>query len=128
MFHKGAMMSLLRIILVVTASFLLVHFSSEARAHPASGIIVDKHGDVFFIHTGPGGCKIDLQGKLTYIHKVSGGGHFLALDVEGRFPPTVFPQLFKRITPAGARPAILYASGGAPFVVNKDGNLYYGSG
>jgi hypothetical protein len=89
---------------------------------------VDKNGNVFFIDTGRGVCKIDTQGKLAYIHKVSGGGHFLALDVEGKFPPAAYPQLFKRITPAGARPAILFASGGAPFVVNKDGNLYYGSG
>src|SRR6185369_2311305 len=26
------------------------------------------------------------------------------------------------------KPALLFASGGAPFVVNQDGNLYYGSG
>jgi hypothetical protein len=39
---------------------------------------------VFFIHTGKGVGKIDVDGKLTYIHKVSGGGHFLAWDPEGR--------------------------------------------
>jgi hypothetical protein len=103
-------------------------FHSAAFAHPASGIVVDKNGNVFFIHTGQGICKIDAQGKLEYIHEVSGGGHFLALDVDGKYPPAAYPQLFKRITPADARPAILFASGGAPFVVNKDGNLYYGSG
>src|ERR1700694_604435 len=91
-------------------------FDSGAFAHPASGIVVDKNGNVFFIHTGHGVGKIDAQGKLTYIHKVSGGGHFLALDVDGKFPPAAYPQLFKRITPARARPAILFASGGAPLV------------
>lgn len=101
---------------------------SGAYAHPASGIVVDKNGNVFFIHTGRGVYKIDTQGKVSSIHLVSGGGHFLALDAEGKFPPTAYPQLYERITPAGASPAIFYASGGAPFVVNKHGNLYYGSG
>src|SRR5262249_6031782 len=53
---------------------------------------------------------------------------FLALDIEGEFPSEAFPQLFKKITASGVKPAILFASGGAPFVVNHDGNLYYGSG
>jgi hypothetical protein len=113
---------------IVATLVLCGPFHGGAFAHPASGIVVDKNGNVFFIHTGRGVCKIDAQGKLAYIHKVSGGGHFLALDVDGKFPPAAYPKLFERITPAGARPAILFASGGAPFVVNKDGNLYYGSG
>jgi hypothetical protein len=71
--------------------------------------------------------KIDAEGKLTYVHKVSGGGHFLALDAEERFS-TQFPKLFEKITPKGTKPAVLYTSGGAPLVVNQDGNLYYGSG
>lgn len=113
----------------ILASLALCGLSpGGASAHPGSGIVVDKDGNVFFIHTGRGVFNIDTQGKVACVHKVSGGGHFLALDMEGKFPPTAFPQLFERITPANARPAILYASGGAPFVVNKDGNLYYGSG
>src|SRR5262249_28290083 len=66
------------------------------------------------------------QGKLMYIHKDS-GGHWLARDMEENFS-TQFPRLFQRITPEGAKPALLYASGGGPLVVNRDGNLYYGSG
>jgi hypothetical protein len=98
-----------------------------AFAHPASGIVVNAKGEVFFIHTGRGVCKIDTEGKLTYIHKVSGGGHWLALDTEGRFS-TQFPRLFEKLTLEGAKPTLLFASGGAPLVVNRDGNLYYGSG
>src|SRR5439155_20669249 len=30
--------------------------------------------------------------------------------------------------PEGVKPALLYASGGAPLVVNQGGHLYYGSG
>jgi hypothetical protein len=112
---------------VFTTVTLSMLFAAEVFAHPASGIVVNAKGEVFFIHTGQGVCKIDAGGKLTYIHKVNGGGHFLALDTEERFSAQ-FPQLFKKITPEGVKPALLYASGGAPFVVNRDGNLYYGSG
>jgi hypothetical protein len=102
-------------------------FAAGAFAHPASGIVVNAKGEVFFIHTGRGVCKIDTEGKLTYIHKVSGGGHWLALDTGGSFS-TQFPGLFERLTLEGAKPTLLFTSGGAPLVVNRDGNLYYGSG
>ncbi len=108
----------------VTLSMLV---AAEAFAHPASGIIVNAKGEVFFVHTGKGVCKIEEQGKLTYIHKDT-GGHWMALDTEGKFSSAADNRLFKRITPSGVKPALLYASGGAPFVVNQDGNLYYGSG
>src|SRR5262245_2900373 len=113
----GATMGRLWVIAVLITPPLFELFACGAFAHPASGIVVDRNGDVFFIHTGRGVCKIDGQGKLTYIHKVKGGGHFLALDVDGKFPPAAYPLLFKRITPASAKPALLFASGGAPFVV-----------
>src|SRR5262249_53381432 len=87
----------------------------------------EREGEVFFIHTGKGVGKIDADGKLTYIHKVSGGGQFLAWDSEGQFA-TQFPRLFEKLTLKGEKPTLLYASGGAPLVVNRDGNLYYGSG
>src|SRR2546426_12174204 len=84
-----------------------------ACAHPASGIVVNAKGEVFFVHTGRGVCKIDADGKLTYIHKDS-GGHWMALDATGSFSRQ-FPRLFKNITPEGVKPALLFASGGGPF-------------
>jgi hypothetical protein len=102
-------------------------FASKAFTHPAAGIVVTAKGEVFFIHTGQGVCKIDAEGKLTTIHKVNGGGHFLALDAEGQFS-TQLPRLFEKVVIESAKPTLLYASGGAPFVVSRDGNLYYGSG
>ena len=112
---------------ILAVSYLCGLFTGGAFAHPASGIVVNARGEVFFVHTGQGVGKIDAEGKLTYIHKVSGGGHFLALDAKEEFSNQL-PRLFEKITPAGVKPAVLYASGGAPFVVNQDGNLYYGSG
>ena len=112
---------------VLAVSSLCGLFAAGASAHPASGIVVNAKGEVFFVHTGRGACKIDAEGKLTYIHKDSGGGHWLALDPEGSFSPQP-ARLFEKITPVGDKPTLLYASGGAPLVVNRDGNLYYGSG
>jgi formylglycine-generating enzyme required for sulfatase activity len=112
---------------VLAVSSLCGLFPGATPAHPASGIVVNAKGEVFFIHTGRGVCKIDAEGKLTVIHEVSGGGHFLAADAGGKFS-TQFPRLFEKLAPEGERPTLLYASGGAPLVVNRDGNLYYGSG
>lgn len=112
---------------ILAASLLGGWYAGGVFAHPASGIVVNAKGEVFFIHTGRGVGKIDTDGKFAYIHEVSGGGHFLALDAEGRFS-TQFPRLFQKLTLEGAKPTLLYASGGAPLVVHRDGNLYYGSG
>jgi formylglycine-generating enzyme required for sulfatase activity len=82
---------------------------------------------VYFTHTGRGAGKIDAQGKLTYVHNDT-GGHWIALDTEGKFSSAADNRLFERVTPPGTKTRLLYASGGAPLVVNHDGNLYYGSG
>jgi hypothetical protein len=114
-----------------SACLVLVGFhaliAASASAHPASGIVVDAGGDVFFVHTGKGVGKIDSQGKLTYIHQAT-GGHFLALDPAGSFSRAADNRLFQKLTASGVKGVLLFASGGAPLVVSQDGNLYYGSG
>jgi sugar lactone lactonase YvrE len=94
-------------------------------SHPSSGIVVNDKGEVFFVHSGTGVGKIDAQGTLTYVHE-SRGGHWMCLDREGSFAGTQ-PKFFARITPDGTKPAIIFADGGAPIAVCRDGNLYYGS-
>jgi hypothetical protein len=37
----------------------------NASAHPGTGIVVDKYGNVYFIYTGVGVAKISVDGKLT---------------------------------------------------------------
>jgi len=96
-----------------------------AFAHPGSGIVVNANGEVFFVYKGV--WKIARDGKLTHLHQ-DGGGHWLALDTKGKFASVDDNRLFKKLTTCGAKPALLYASGGAPFIVHRDGNLYYGSG
>jgi hypothetical protein len=109
---------------VLAVSSLCGLFAAEACAHPASGILVSPKGEVFFLYKGV--CKIDAHGKLTHVLK-GRGGHYLAWDLKERFSPAAYPRLIRKATPSGAKPAILFGDG-APFVVNRDGNLYYGSG
>jgi sugar lactone lactonase YvrE len=100
--------------------------ANASFAHPASGIVVDAQGHVYFIYTDHGVMRIDPSGKLTNLHKEDHGGHWLALDAGGAFSQ-VRPKQFERVTPDGAIPSLIFASGGAPLVVGPDGNLYYGS-
>lgn len=104
----------------------LLFAATTAISHPSSGIVVNEQGEVFFVHSTRGVAKLDREGKLTYVHQ-STGGHWLCLDPQGSFSRTQ-PKHFKRITPEGVRPAIIFADGGAPIAVCRDGNLYYGSG
>jgi hypothetical protein len=96
--------------------------------HSASGIVVDDADQIFFVHSRVGVAKIEADGKLTYIHRTT-GGHWMCLDTDGRFSDQ-YPRLFQRLTVGGAKgkAAILFADGGAPIAVCADGNLYYGSG
>jgi hypothetical protein len=111
-------------LLILAIAFLLVGFFGHAAlAHPGTGIVIDKYGNIYFIYTGVGVAKISGDGKLIYIHKAT-DGHWICLDQEGFFSQTQ-PKYFERITPDGTKPAIIYAGGGSPIIVNKDGNFYY---
>jgi hypothetical protein len=110
-------------ILFVAVLFSLSAFT--ALAHPGSGIIVDAQGNVYFAHIGRGVGRLDPQGKLTYVGDTH-GGHWMCLDAQGSFSRTQ-PKHFERITPDGVKPAVIYADGGSPIAVLRDGLLYYAS-
>jgi hypothetical protein len=102
------------ILVLICQCFFLTNASF---AHPASGIVVDAQGRVYFIYSGHGVMRIEPSGRLTSIHEDK-GGHWLALDTGGAFSK-VAPKQFERITPDGAVPALIFASGGAPPVAFK---------
>jgi hypothetical protein len=56
---------------------LSMPFTSNGFAHPGSGIVVDRKGQVFFADNGGGGAlwKIDTAGKLSRFRE--GGWHWL---------------------------------------------------
>src|SRR5258706_6588997 len=111
-----------------------------ASAHPPSGIVVDRSGNVFAagsIGAGPQFpgfvWKIDRQGKVTSFHK--GSAHYLALETQGIFDRDELNALFgERKTPwlgpvalSASRQSLLRADG-CPIVVHSDGNIYFAAG
>ena len=95
---------------------------TPAIAHPASGIVVDDQGCIYFLFDSL--YRIDASGKLSVVAE-NAGGHWLALDAKGNFANAT-PKIYKRATPDGATPALIYGNG-APLVIGLDGNLDYGT-
>lgn len=95
-----------------------------ASAHPGSGIVVDKFGNVFFTDTGKGVWKIDTKGKLTYIP--ASKFHWMTIDTIGYFATSQkkLGEYFERVKVQNSKPALIMCSD-FPVVVNKDGNIYY---
>jgi hypothetical protein len=95
-----------------------------ASAHPGSGIVVDREGQVFFTDTGHAVWKVDAGGKLSDYR--SSRFHWLDIDPDGRFADSErsFGEWFERVTPKGERPCVVQCSD-FPFAFARDGNLYY---
>ena len=109
---------------ILIFAFLQIHVSTITSAHPGSGIVVDKFGQVYFTDTGKGVWKIDKQGKLTYIPAQK--FHWMTIDATGIFSesPKNFGEYFERVTPQSSKPALIMCSD-FPLVVGRDGNIYY---
>src|SRR5215216_994106 len=103
---------------------LCVLLAAGAYAHPGSGIVVDKQGQVFFTDTGQGVWKIDGQGNLTRLP--ASLFHWMAIDEAGYFAESQknFGEWFERVTPQNSKPALIMSSD-FPVTINRDGNLYY---
>jgi hypothetical protein len=119
--------------LSIISLLLLVWLDGQAFAHPASGIVVDVEGQVFFLDTGePGGFsgfiwKIDRQGRLTAVH--DSGGHFLTLDAKNRFAGSDLMGWFRNKrtqwllrTPVPGSTSALIQADGSPIVMGPDGD------
>lgn len=103
---------------------LTLLFGTIVTAHPGSGIVVDKDGQVYFTDTGKGVWKIDKQGKLTYVP--ASRFHWMAIDELGKFSESQkdFGGYFERVTTKSAKPALIMCSD-FPLTVNLDGNIYF---
>ena len=112
------------IILGIAAAWLL---AASVMAHPGSGLLVDRLGQVYFIDTGSGLWKIDTHGGLSHLSPLR--NHWLAMDPNDRFTQSRLPTDPGRdwvITAAGSNPTILISTD-FPLVIGQDGNLYYPS-
>ena len=118
------MRTLGKVILSIAAACLL---AASALAHPGSGILVDRLGQIYFIDTGSGLWKIDTKGGLSHLSPQR--NHWLAMDPSDRFTQSRLPTDPGRdwvITAAGANPTILISTD-FPLVTGRDGHLYHPS-
>ncbi len=106
-------------------ALMLFLVANEVAAHPGSGIVVDRLGNIYFVDTGSGVYKIDRNGKLT---RLSGPAyHWMAIDVDGRLTNATLPYFSSgdaTVTRVGVDPTLLLSSD-FPITVGRDGNLYY---
>ncbi|MEO7266356.1 MAG: hypothetical protein ABIW38_15675 [Ferruginibacter sp.] len=111
-------------ILFLFSLIICLLVATTISAHPGSGIVVDKWGNVYFTDTGKGVWKIDTQCKLTYIP--SSRFHWMTIDPVGYFAESqkTFREYFERVTEQSYKHALIICPK-FPLVVNKDGNMYY---
>lgn len=112
---------------VATIRIVIVQLAlvgTGALAHPGSGIVVDKQGQIFFTDTGHGVWKIDSKGKLTDLP--ASRFHWMAIDEVGHFAESQkgFGEWFERVTPQSSKPVLMICSD-FPLTAHPDGNLYY---
>lgn len=108
--------------LALSAAVLL---PGRVLAHPGSGIVVDRLGQIYFVDMVSGIWKIDTRGALTHI--LGPGFHWMALDADGRLRGTRLPSgSGGQVVQVGADSAVILASS-YPIAVGRDGNLYFPS-
>ena len=79
-------------------------------AHPGSGIVVDRLGQVYFVDTGSGLWKIDTRGVVVKI--TAPRFHWMTLDAHDRFASARLPSgSTGDIVRVGSMPTLLLASG-----------------
>lgn len=88
-------------------SFLCASFVvSSVFAHPGSGIVVDRRGQVYFVDTGLGVWKIDLEGRL--VRHDGPAYHCMTIDHEGRFSGVRLPEPLPRdVSVVGTNPTLI---------------------
>lgn len=111
--------------IIILAAVIFTLIGNEAAAHPGSGIVADKQGNIYFVDTGSGIYKLAKDGTLT---KLRGSAyHWMTIDPDGRLNNVRLPNfnygdaIVERV---GTDPALLLSSD-FPVVVGRDGNLYY---
>jgi len=109
---------------LATLVFLAV-FSNSIMAHPGSGIVVGRGGEVYFLDTGAGVWKIDIQGRLTRLQGPR--FHWMTIDYDDCFSTAHLPTGARgEVTRVGTSPTLLVASD-YPLAIGSNGNLYYPS-
>jgi len=106
---------------------LVCLLSTFAVAHPGSGIVVDRLGQVYFLDTGSGLWRIDARGAVTHLSPLR--NHWLAIDPGDTFTQNRLPVDAGRdwvITAVASNPTLLISTD-FPLTIGQDGYLYYPS-
>lgn len=110
---------------IMLLAICLMGSTNEILAHPGSGIVVDRQGNIYFVDTGSGVWKIDSTGKLT---RLSGPAfHWMAIDIDRRLKDATLPYFSSgdaTVTRVGEEVNLLLSSD-FPITVGRDGSLYY---
>ena len=98
---------------------------ATAAAHPGSGIVVDRSGQIYFVDMVSGVWKIDVHGALTHMHGPA--FHWMTLDATDRFAATQLPSgSGGDVARIGSSPTLLLGSD-FPLAIGRDGDLYFPS-
>jgi len=98
---------------------------TEIYAHPGSGLVTDRLGNIYFVDTGSGVWKIDPAGKLTHVSTVA--YHWMAIDIDGSLAKVTLPHFQTgdaTVTSVGKDPTLILSSD-FPVCSGPDGSLYY---
>jgi hypothetical protein len=96
---------------------------TTSLAHPGSGIVVDRQGQVYFVDTGQGVWKLDTQGRL--MPNEGPAFHWMTIDTDGHFVKTpLLSSPSAEIRQVGINPTLILSSD-FPLAIGRDGALYY---
>jgi hypothetical protein len=108
----------------IFAPFLVALLAvSSAFGHPGSGIVVDHQGQVFFVDTGLGVWKIDLQGRL--VRHQGSAYHWMTIDRQGHFAQRHIPRGVGGELPVVGPDPTLILSSDFPVTIGSDGAFFY---
>lgn len=114
-------------IIMVILLLLILFFCPTAvtNAHPGSGIVVDRFGNIYFVDTGSGIWKIDTKGNLS---RLAGNAfHWLALDQQNKLTNVSLPAFVRGgavVNRIENNPPLIISSD-FPIATSTDGSLFF---
>ncbi len=108
---------------ILSAFLTTLLAASPSSAHPGSGIVVDRQGQVYFVDTGLGVRKIDLQGRLA--RHQGPAYHWMTIDHQGRFAGRRLPRDVGGELPVVGKDPTLILSSDFPVAIGSEGAFYY---
>lgn len=115
----------MKYILLFLAAFLIIPVHYGIYAHPGSGLVTDNKGNIYFIDTGSGVWKIDVNGNVSRVSTLA--YHWMAIDVNNALEDVKLPYFRSddaTVARVGKSPTLILSSD-FPVAVGPDGSLFY---